>query len=80
MKVCIIQPGYSTDYSKSDEYFENELKLLDECDETVDLIVLPESCDIPCLSSSKEESEASSNKYNSKLLEAVKNTRRTSQP
>jgi hypothetical protein len=28
MKVCIIQPPYSTDYSKSDEFFEYELDML----------------------------------------------------
>ena len=74
MKVCVIQPGYSTDYSRSDEYFENELKLLENCDESLDIIVLPESCDIPCLASTKEESEASAAKYNAILLEKVKQT------
>lgn len=74
MKVCIIQPGYSTDYSKSDEYFENELKLLEKCDVSMDMIVLPESCDIPCLAATKEESEASAVKYNARLLEKVKQT------
>ena len=29
MKVCIIQPAYSTDFSKSDRYFEEQLKLLE---------------------------------------------------
>ena len=47
MKVCVIQPAYSTDFSKSDLYFEEQLKLIDMCDESMDLIVLPEYCDIP---------------------------------
>lgn len=60
MKVCIVQPAYSTDYDKSDYYFNEQLKLLSKCDETMDLIVLPESADVPCLAKTKEQSEASS--------------------
>lgn len=48
MKACIIQPPYSRDVSYSDEYFTYKMNLLDECDETVDLIVLPEYSDVPC--------------------------------
>ena len=55
MKVCIIQPPYSFDYSESDVHFKRELELLDNCDETADIIVIPESCDIPCLAKTKEE-------------------------
>lgn len=44
MKVCIIQPAYSTDFSAADAYFEEELRLIDRCDASMDLIVLPESC------------------------------------
>lgn len=42
MKACIIQPPYSRNVSFSDEYFDYKIKLLDECDESVDIIVLPE--------------------------------------
>ncbi len=76
MKVCIIQPAYSTDYTKSDEYFEAQLKLIAQCDDTMDLIVLPEACDIPCLAGSKENAERSSAKFNKRLLEAVSDTAR----
>ena len=62
MKICIIQPPYSTDYSKSEEYFEQELALLEQCDESMDLIVLPESCDIPCLAGTKADAEKSAEK------------------
>ena len=58
MKVCIIQPGYSTDYSKTEEYFEKELELLRQCDDTMDIIVCPEACDSPCRAGSKENYEA----------------------
>lgn len=74
MKVCIIQPAYSTDYSKSDEYFERELELLGMCDESMDMIVCPEMCDIPCLAKTKEEHEKSVQKFNKSLLDTAKAT------
>ena len=46
MKVCIIQPPYSRDVKFSDEYFEYKLNLLEQCDETVDITVLPEYSDV----------------------------------
>ena len=39
MKACIIQPPYSTDVSFCDEYFDYKLNLLDECDNSIDIIV-----------------------------------------
>lgn len=74
MKVCIIQPKYSVDYSKSDEFFKAELELLEQCDESMDLIVLPEYADTPCRAGSKEESDASVAKYNKILLEKCSET------
>ena len=47
MKVCIVQPPYYTDTSKADECFAWEMSAMDRCDETLDLIVLPETCDVP---------------------------------
>lgn len=74
MKVCIIQPKYSTDYSKSDEFFQKELELLNQCDDTMDIIVLPEASDIPCLAGTKEESEKSAEKFNKILLDECSKT------
>ena len=74
MKVCIIQPAYSTDFTKSDYYFEKQLELLSQCDQTMDLIVMPESCDIPCLAGSKSNSELASKKFNKRLLKAAIDT------
>ena len=77
MKVCVIQPEYSTDYSRSDELFEKELALLRACDETLDLIVLPESADCPARAKTKAQSEQSSAKYREILLaEAAKTAAR----
>ncbi len=74
MKACIIQPPYSRDTSFSDEYFEYKLKLLDECDESVDLIVLPEYSDVPCSTSTLEETLFYHNKYIDVLLDRCKKT------
>jgi len=68
MKACIIQPPYSRDVSFSDEYFNYKINLLDKCDETVDIIVLPEYSDVPCATSTKEETLYYHKKYIDTLL------------
>lgn len=74
MKVCIIQPPYSVDYEKSDEYFRYEIELLEKCDDSMDIIVMPESCDVPCLAKTKEQADASVEKFNKNLLKKVSET------
>ena len=74
MKVCIIQPPYSTDYQQSENFFTKELELLRSCDPSMDLIVLPENADIPCLANTKERSEASVSQFNQSLLEEAAST------
>ena len=74
MKVCVIQPPYSTDFSRIDEHFKIELDLLAQCDESMDLIVLPEASDIPCLAGSKENADAASAKYKQPILDACMET------
>ena len=39
MKVCIVQPEYSTDYSRSNELFQWELDMMDKCDELLSLSI-----------------------------------------
>jgi len=74
MKVCIIQPEYSMDYLRSDELFEKQLKMMESCDESMDIIVMPESCDVPALAKTREDSEKSSEKYNARLLKMASET------
>ena len=74
MKVCIAQPEYSTDYQRSDELFEKQLELFEMCDESMDLIVFPEACDVPCLAKTKEEAEKSAEKFTKRLLDAASKT------
>ena len=64
MKACVIQPAYSTDFSKSEEYFEKQLELLTKVDENVDIIVLPESADCPCLAKNEDERKIAFEKFN----------------
>ena len=68
MKACIIQPPYSRDVSYSDEYFDFKIKMLDNCDEDVDIIVLPEYSDVPCATTTKEETFFYHKKYIDVLL------------
>jgi len=55
MKACVIQPAYSMDFSKTEERFLETLTLLDRCDESMDLIVLPEYSNLPAKADTKEE-------------------------
>ena len=47
MKVCIIQPYYSFDTKDTQSCYDRMVGMLDECDDSLDLIVLPEYCDVP---------------------------------
>lgn len=76
MNVCIIQPPYSADYSLSEQMFQWEMDILDQCDPGMDLIVLPEACDVPCLAGSNEDFMASYERYNQPLLEKAAETAR----
>lgn len=68
VKACIIQPPYSKDVSHSDEYFDYKMRMLDLCDETADIIVLPEYSDVPCAVEKKEDVFFYHNKYIDTLL------------
>lgn len=74
MKACIIQPEYSMDLSRADELFQWELDALDKCDESMDLIVLPESADIPVYAKDRAEYLELYKRYLGPLTEKVKET------
>ena len=69
MKACIIQPPYSMDASHSEEFFKFKLNQLDSCDESVDIIVLPEYSDVPCATKTREETLFYHKKYTDILLD-----------
>ena len=64
MKVCIIQPLYSADWNDSEKLFKWELDIMDKCDESMDLIVLPESTDVPAYAKTFEQHRESYRRYN----------------
>ncbi|MBQ7096529.1 MAG: hypothetical protein IJN96_00480 [Clostridia bacterium] len=68
MKACIIQPPYSRDLALSDEYFEYKINLLEQCDSSIDIIVLPEYSDVPCATTGRDDSLEYHKKYIDRLL------------
>ena len=74
MKACIIQPYYSVDFADADRCFEEELALLDQCDESMDLIVLPEMSDMPSLAKTLDQRMACRERYTERLLNKLKET------
>lgn len=74
MKVCVIQPYYSFDGKDNEKCYNEMVKLLDQCDESLDLIVLPEYSDVPSAQESKKDFHLSIEKYNVDILERAKNT------
>lgn len=74
MKVCVIQPHYSFDERDVDKCFNDMLSLLDKCDESLDLIVLPEYSDALADVQGKKGFYDAVDKYNETLLNKVKET------
>ena len=74
MKVCIIQPYYSYDPNDLEKCFDGMIGLIDRCDETMDVIVLPEYCDIPVATENAEQFNASIEKYNKTVYRKVSET------
>ena len=72
MKVCVIQPYYSLKPEDTDRCYREMVALLDQCDESLDLIVLPEYSDIPAAQGSKDDFHASIEKYNADILQRAK--------
>lgn len=74
MKICIVQPHYDVDYAKSDELFQWEMDAFDRCDESMDMIVFPESCDVPAFARTREAFIVSTEKYTPPLLQKASET------
>ena len=74
MKACVIQPPYSMDLAYADEYFNIKLEYLKQCDESMDIIVLPEYSDAPCCTRTWKETYESHQKYIKPLLDACAET------
>ncbi len=73
MKVCVIQPHYSFDEREIDGCFQNLISLINECDESMDLIVLPEYSDALADVKGKDGFYQASKKYAPVLLKEAQN-------
>ena len=74
MKVCVVQPPYSMRGEDLDFCEEKLFSLLDECDETMDLIVLPEYSDNLANMPDQAGFLRAIEKYNRLLLEKARAT------
>lgn len=74
MKVCIVQPFYTVDFSRVQELFEWELAAFERCDESMDIIVFPEACDVPCFAPDRETFLQCVEKYSGPLFEKASQT------
>ena len=68
MKVCVLQPKYSFNPLDIDSCFKGLLEMLDDCDESMDIIVLPEYSDVLADVHGKEGVYGAFEKYNATLL------------
>lgn len=69
MKVRIIQPQYTFNASDLQVNFDKMVALMDECNEPLDIIVMPEYCDIPSAQKGKKAYWDSIEKYNAPFME-----------
>ncbi len=68
MKIAVIQPYFSTDKNDLDKLISWELTALDKCDDSIDMIVLPECSHRPVLVHTKEEYFDTVDKYNDLIV------------
>lgn len=76
MKICVIQPHYSFDEKDVESCFEGLLALLEQCDESLDLIVLPEYSDAPADVQGKDGFYEAVERYNDILMTKARETAR----
>ncbi len=74
MKVAVIQPHYSFDEKDVKECFEGLCTLLDECDDSLDVIVLPEYSDALADVKGKDGFYDAVAEYNSVLMKKASET------
>ena len=72
MKAYIIQPFYSFEEKDIDKCFNDMVAHLDTLGDDADIIVLPEYCDVPASTKSKDAFHASIAKYNSIIKEKAR--------
>lgn len=68
MKVRIIQPAYTFNEGDLQKNFDGMVALMEECNEPLDLIVMPEYCDIPSAQKGKAGYRSAIEKYNATVM------------
>ena len=76
MKICVIQPKYSFKTEDAERCFNGLLELMDACDDTMDLIVLPEYSDALADMKGKAPFYEMVDRSNARLLEKAAETAR----
>ncbi|MBQ3125595.1 MAG: carbon-nitrogen hydrolase family protein [Clostridia bacterium] len=74
MKVCVLQPKYSFREKDADECFASLVELLEQCDDSMDVIVLPEYSDALADVKGKAGYYAMVDQYSTVLLEQAQRT------
>lgn len=74
IKACVFQPPYALNVKDIDVSMQWELDTLKRCDESLDLIVLPEASDRQARVSSRAEAISAAKKYNQPILAACAET------
>ncbi len=74
MKVCVIQPPYSHDLAQAQELFDYKTKALDALEKPMDIVVLPEYSDVPCVTATREDTLALHEKFIEPLLKKCEET------
>lgn len=72
MKVCVIQPHYSFDANDIESCYRDQIRLLDQCDDSMDIIVLPEYADVAADQPDAESYYAMVDKYNEDVMQRAK--------
>lgn len=74
MKVTLIQPYFPDKMEGAEKSFCDLCTLLDKCDKTSDIIVLPEYCDVPINTSDNNDFLTCIEKYNEKIIKKATET------
>ena len=69
MKVRIIQTDYTVNPEDLQQNFEKMIALMEECNEPLDIIVMPESCDVPAAQMGKKAYWSAIERYNAPVME-----------
>jgi len=72
MKVRIIQPAYTFNAEDLEKNYEGMVALMDECREPLDVIVMPEYCDIPAAQKGKAAYWSAIARFNEPVMKKAK--------